>query len=404
LSSLAAPGRRRSIVAIAGLGTTGVIGWGTAFTPLMVLGGIFARDLAVPRWIAFGGITVMLLVSALIATRVGAYVDKHGARRVMMTGSLVAALAMVVMSQAHNMVLYTLAWVLIGIAMPMNLNNTAMPGLVQVVGPGARRALTALMLITGLTSTVFLPIVSALEQRIGWRDSYLAFAALHVLVCLPIHALVLPRGAPATVRSDAPRSAFTDGSLPADKRTLAFAMLALWSCMEGLLTWGLNMQIIDVLVGLGLTQAAAIGVWMFTGPSQSITRFVDLLLGGRLPVTTTAVISAALAPVAFAILLLLGANVLTATAYCILFGIAHGFFVIGRNTLPLMLFGQRDYARMLGRLSLPQNIVNALAPIVFAGLLTHAGPQAAMILAAIGSLAGFVAVLILVRSCRAEVR
>lgn len=397
----------KSVFAIAGLGTTQIIGWGSAFTPLMVLGATFAHDLNVPREIAFAGITVMLIVSALVAPHVGKAVSRRGARPVMMAGSAILGASMVAMALCSGIFTYMLAWVIIGIGMPMALNNTAMPGLVEVVGRNARRAITALTLMSGLTSTVFLPLIVLLDGRFGWRGAYLVFALLHFFVCLPIHAAVLARD-PHAKRNAPPASSgsaastFLQGSLPASKRKLAFAMIALWSCTEGMLTWGLNLQIIDVMKGLGLTHAAAIGVWMFTGPCQASARLVDLVLGNRFHILTAALTSAALAPIGFLVLLFAGMSVWTAGTFCVCFGIAHGFYAIARNTLPLMLFGQREYALYMGRLSVPQNIANAVAPVLFASILFRVGPEMAVWLAALSAMAGFVAVFVLVRHCRAS--
>ena len=392
----------RSIAAIAGLGTTQIIGWGSAFTPLMVFGATFAEDLQVPREVAFAGITIMLIASAIVARYVGLAVSQRGARPVMMAGSVIMAAAMLGMALSTSVLTYALAWILIGIGMPMALNNTAMPGLVEVVGRNARRAITALTLLSGLTSTVFLPLIAVLDHRFGWRGAYLVFALLHLMVCLPIHASVLAREAPRKVAGGGTMSAFQQGSLPANRRRLAFLLIAVWSCTEGMMTWGLNLQIIDVLKGLGLTHAAAIGVWLCTGPAQASARLVDLVLGNRFHILTAALTAGALAPIGFVLLVVTGASVASAMIFCVCFGIAHGFYAIARNTLPLMLFGQREYAMYLGRLSVPQNIVNAIAPVLFAAILSRVGPQTAVWLAALSATLGFVAVAVLVRHCRAS--
>jgi len=219
--------RRRAALTIGGLGTTQIIGWGTAFSPITIFGTVMAEELGMAREVVFSGITLMLLVSALVAPRVGRIVDHRGARPVMIVGSIIASLAMLAMWVAHGYVAYFFAWVLIGFAMPMMLSNTALPGLVQVVGSNARRAITALMLINGLTSTIALPACAWLLGAIGWRDSYLIFAALHLFVCLPIHALVLRRpsgdaNSPYGSASAPP----AEGVLPPERRRAAFVMLA----------------------------------------------------------------------------------------------------------------------------------------------------------------------------------
>src|SRR5690606_23514970 len=164
--------------------------------------------------------------------------------------SLLAAMAMIALALTEVIVTYLLAWIFVGLAMPMMLANTALVGLVQIVGSNARKAITGLMLMSGLTGTEFLALNALLIESIGWRNAYLVVAVLHLLVCVPIHALILRRDAPEHMAADPSSSdRGMDGLLPPDKRFMAFVMLTIWSCTEGLIVWGLYMQIIDVFKG-----------------------------------------------------------------------------------------------------------------------------------------------------------
>jgi predicted MFS family arabinose efflux permease len=392
---------RRAALAIGGLGMTQIIGWGTAFSPITIFGTVMGEELGMAREVVFSGITLMLLVSAALAPRIGRIVDHRGARPVMMVGSVIATLAMLAMWAAHGYVSYYFAWVLIGIAMPMMLSNTALPGVVQVVGSNARRAITALMLINGLTSTVALPACAWLQARIGWRDSYLIFAALHIFVCLPIHALVLrrPSGDVSTPygSSSAPPA---EGVLPPERRRAAFVMLALWACTEGLITWGLYMQVIDVFKELGLSGVAAVALWSLVGPAQASARFTDLVFGGRYSIFAVALASASLTSLSFMFLLPFGLTLTTTALFCLCLGVGHGLYAVGRNTLPLILFGAKQYGYYMGLLMVPQNIVNAASPIIFAAAISRVHPAAALVLAGVGAVTGFAAVVALIRACR----
>jgi predicted MFS family arabinose efflux permease len=388
------------LTAVGGLGITQIIGWGTTFSSLTMFGSTISVDLRLSREVVFGGITMMLLVSALLAPRVGRMVDAKGARPIMIAGSAMAGLAMGALAFAQGVVSYLFAWVLVGIAMPMMLSNTALVGLVQIVGSNARRAITGLMLLSGLTGTLFLPLNALLLQSIGWRNAYLFFGLLHLLICLPIHAMVLRRRDHDPLGTPRGGSGSIEGVLPPDKRLAAFIMLSIWSCTEGLITWGLYMQIIDVFKGLGLSAAAAIGVWAMVGPSQASARFGELLFGGRYSILTTALLSSILTAGSFFIILPFAPSVFVAAAFSICLGLGHGFFAIARNTLPLMLFGAREYGTYMGRLMLPQNIANAAAPIIFAVAISRFDPSSALWLAGGAALAGFVAVVLLVRTCQ----
>ena len=74
---------------------------------------------------------------------------------------------------------------------PLITYDAAFASLTQIVGQGARRAISYLTLFGGLASTVFWPVSHYLALGIGWADTLLVYAALHIVVCLPIHWAVL---------------------------------------------------------------------------------------------------------------------------------------------------------------------------------------------------------------------
>jgi MFS family permease len=380
-----------------------VIGWGTSFNTLTVFGSTLERELALSRETIFAGIAVQLLVSALLAPRIGRLVDRLGARHMMVAGSCVAAFAMLVQSQAQGLASYMLGWVFVGIAAPMMLSNTAMPALVQVVGANARRWITGLTLISGLTSTIFLPINFFLLQTVGWRTAYLIFAALHLAICVPIHWFVVRKGAGVdpTAEGDGRNRAPPTGILGEWQRKRAFVLLAIWTCTEGILTWGLYMQVIDVLQALGVSAGTAVALWTLVGPAQALARFGELLFGARHSILTSALISALLTSSSFLVFLAFGVGTWSTAAFCVLMGLGHGLFAVARNTLPLTLFGAKEFGQYMGLLMVPQNIVNAAAPVLIAAVISRWSPAGALWISGVGAMVGCVAVVMLVRYCRA---
>lgn len=400
----AAIAKRDSLRAVIGLGITQIIGWGCSFTAITIFGTPIGVSLGLEREVVFAGLTLLLLVSAALAPKTGKLVDRLGARPVMAVGSIVSGLAMLAQSQASGLFSYMFGWLLFGIAMPMALNSAAMPGLVQVVGPNARRAITGLALLTGLTGTLFLPLSSTLLDSIGWRNAYLVFAALHICICLPIHLLVLQRRTDPDVSGGAkgktPSSTTADGVLPADLRRRAFILITIWSCTEGLLTWGLYMQVIDVLTGLGIPKQTAVWTWALVGPAQATARFVELMSTGRHSILRTAFFSALMTSSSFVAFLMLGVKPSSVIVFCVLMGLGHGLFVVARNTLPLTLFGAKQYGHYMGLLTVPQNVVNAIAPILFAFIIARLSPAGALIVAGLAACTGCIAVVYLNRFCR----
>jgi len=401
--------RRTALWATLGLGATQIIAWGSTFTSLTVFGTPMGKDLGLQREVVFGGIAVMLLVSATLAPRVGKLIDRLGARYVMTSGSLLAAIAMLAQAQASDLFSYVLAWVLFGVAMPLVMNSAAIPALVQVVGPNARRAVTGLTLLGGLSATLFLPLSAYLLDTIGWRHAYLLFALLHLTVCMPIHWLVLRHATRseavvdgAKTISDEPQPPLEAPPLAPEHRKRAFLLIAVWSCTEGILQWGLYIQMIDVLTGMGLHRDTAVWAWATVGVVRVCARFVEMLSSGRHSIFATSMSSAMLMTLSFMPFAILGVTTTSTLLFCVLMGIGHGLFAVARNMLPLVLFGGKEIGTYMGLLLVPQNIVNALAPILFAFILARLSPDVALCVAGFSTCIGYVAVVALARFCRAN--
>src|SRR5690606_10247194 len=136
--------------------------------------------------------TLGQLVSGVAAPFIGRRIDQAGGRSVMTAGSLIAALALVLVASAREPMLFTFGWMLAGLAMAACLYDPAFATLYQIAPDRYRRAVTGLTLFGGFASTVFWPLSHALAEAWGWRATLLAFAALHLLLCMPIHRVVIP--------------------------------------------------------------------------------------------------------------------------------------------------------------------------------------------------------------------
>ena len=168
-----------------------------------------------------------------------------------------------------------------------------------------------------------------------------------------------------------------------------------------MLVWGFNLQAVDMLRGLGLAQETAIGVWMLSAASQAVARIADFLYASRIPVLYTALaVSGHWRRSGLLLFLALGIGVPGAALMAICYGLGHGLFVIARNVLPLRLFGLRTLGETMGRMSLPQSIVNAFAPILFAAILARYGAYPALLFTAFCGVASFVSVVLLALTLR----
>lgn len=83
-----------------------------------------------------------------------------------------------------------------------------------------------------------------------------------------------------------------------------------------------------------------------------------------------------------------------AAAFALLHGAGNGILTIVRGTLPLAIFGPKNYAYRLGIIGAPSRIAQALAPLGF-GLLIEPMGRGVVVVSSLLSLAALVALLFL---------
>ena len=383
-----------AVKATVGLCLTQIVGWGTTFLMPSVLGRHIERDLALPSEVVYGGITVMFGVGALFAPRVGRLLDQTGARSVMAIGSVVYALSLAALSFAQGIASYLLCWAVMGIASTLALNTPASIALAQIAGSRARQAIAVLAIIGGFASTVFWPVSEALETFFGWRGVLLIYAAIHLLVCTPVHLLVLP-GRPIVGTQSA--AGPTAAPPPSDRIRRIFLLLAIaFSCGAFIFT-GFIVHAIGVLRGLGHDPASALLLASLIGPAQVAVRVVELVFGHRYAISTSTLFAAAVLPLGLGLAFLAGGNFVVALICLQAYGIANGLKAVLRATLPLALFGRAQFGSYLGRLALPQGIVSAAAPPVLAAVMANHGAEGVLAVNFVVAMVALVATIMLVR-------
>ena len=389
-AALAADPLTRVIVAI---GITQIIGWGTTVYALGVLAQPIAASQGWSFGVVFGGLTVALLASGVVSLPVGRWIDRQGGRWVMCSGSLLAAASLALLSAMQSLVVYFIAWALIGVAMRMVLYDAAFVSLVQLAPARGRWAISLVTLFGGLASSLLWPIGAALETAYGWRVTLLVYAALNLCVCLPLHAIFLtplrqPFEPAPTAAADVAHTTAAPPVLTDRQRRRAMWQFSLTMAASGLVTGAIAVQMVSVLSATGIAPQTAVALASVQGVSQTLARLLDLVFGRRMHAVTLGRITLALVATALVVLAVGGTGWVVAVVFVVVFGAANGLATIVRGTVPLALFGARGFGEMLGRLSIPIVVMNAAAPALLAILVQTFGSGPAMgVLAVIAVLA-----------------
>ncbi|MPR25212.1 MFS transporter [Microvirga tunisiensis] len=367
-----------SSVVITTLGITQILAWGCSFYLPAVLARPIADDTGWSLGWVVGGLSVGLLAAGLVAPRVGRTIDAKGGRPVLVASSILLGSGLATLALAHSLPVYLMAWLLMGVGMGAGLYDAAFATLGRLYGKDARRAITTLTLWGGFASTVCWPLSAWLVEHFGWRGACATYAAIQILVSLPLHAFVLP--GVSTVRPDAkpsgnPIEAPAPQTLTGAKRNRAFLLLATVLTLGAVTASMIGVHLLTLLQARGLDLAAAVALGALVGPSQVGARVVEMAFGRYYHPIWTMVASVAL--VAGGVVLLVVGFPILALALAF-YGAGNGIGSIAKGTLPLALFGPFGYASLMGRLAMPSLLAQALSPFLGAILIEWSGPAAAL--------------------------
>ncbi|MDE1159311.1 MAG: MFS transporter [Neorhizobium sp.] len=375
------PAALRSARIIAVLAVTQVISWGTSFDMMGVMGRVIAADLALPNEIIFFGLSLMMLVSALAGPTTGRLLDRHGASKVLAAASIAFAIGLAILASSHEPIVYFLAWVVIGFAGSLGLTAPAYAAVVEREGLNGKRTIAILMLFTGLSATIFWPILTYFTGLIGWRMSFAFCAVLHILVCLPLHLFGLPR---PEASAEAKRAAETAPVAlePAEKKR-AFLYIAITTAIASFVSFGLSPSLLALLQHAGASPALALQLGSARGAIGVSARMVDMILGKRGNPLLTGLIGMSLMLLSFALLAVMPGHYPVLVGFMLLYGFGTGVVAVARALMPLSLFSAREYGLQAARLSMPQNLANAAAPVIFTAILDRVGFTATVMTGAV---------------------
>lgn len=387
--SITDPGRRQLGVVCA-LGATQTLAWASSTYLPAILAAPIARDLGISRATVFGAFSVSLLVMAACGPMVGRAIDKAGGRNMLMLSNLVLAIGLVLLGCATHVAVLFAAWCILGAGMAMGLYDAAFAALVRIYGTDARKPITGITLIAGFASTVGWPLSAFMDAQIGWRGACFVWAAMHLLIALPVNWRLIPvppdRDA-SVATAVAPDHAKTETAQASQQRRSRFALLGIYFATTAFVTSAFASHLPGLLTQMGAGAAGAVLAASLLGPAQVAARLVEfgVISRYRLHALVTARVATALHPVACVILgvlggppALIGAPVVLAALFALLHGAGNGMITIAKGTLPLALFGAAGYGLTQGWLGVGARVMQAAAPFAFGLVLENWGGRAAL--------------------------
>ncbi|MGW5850567.1 MFS transporter [Streptomyces sp. NPDC055254] len=381
--------RARPRAVLPALCATQITSWGIVYYAFPVLLPRLTADTGWSTNAATGAFSLALLVSAVAGIPIGRILDRRGPRAVMTLGSALGTLALLLIAAAPNLTVFTVGWLLAGVAMAATFYPPAFAALTRWWGPDRVRALTIVTLAGGLASTVFAPLTAILAEHLSWRTTYAVLAVMLAVITIPAHALALrapwpaaPPQPPAVDRTPLPRSR-------------PFLLLAAAFTLSSFAMYAVVMGLIPLLIERGATPVQAAWALGLGGAGQTLGRTLYASLSTRTSVTTRTATLIALGGATTASLALIPGPMPLLVALAILAGVVRGNLTLLQATAVTDRWGTTHYGRLSALLGAPAHFAAALAPWAGATLAGPLGgyPQLFLLLAVLSLVATILSLL-----------
>ncbi len=369
-----ATGRAQAAFGMVGwLSLAQLISWGSIFYTFALVMEPVERDLGLSRVQSSLAFSLALLAEGLLAYPVGRWIDQGHERVVMTGGSVLAGVCLGLHGSVTGLVGFYAVWIGLGAAMAAVLYPPVFAVVTRRFPDDFRRAIIIMTFLGGLASTVFMPLTAWLIASWGWRQAFIPLAALHLLVCAPLHALTL-RGAPPGILSSAVADPPASKQFARLLRSAPFLLVGIFVVLMMAVTVALPAHMVSLLRESGLSEVWVIAVPAAIGVIQVVGRLLLFFFEHHLDLHRVNRLIPVLIPLALLALLaapwLTGMRLALLVLFVLLYGLGNGLFTIVRGTAIAQYVNQELVATLNGALGLPLALARAGAPLLLGAMWT----------------------------------
>jgi len=344
-----------------------LITWGSVFYTFALLMEPVERELGLTRAQSSLAFSLGLLAEGALAWPVGRWIDRGHERAVMTGGSLLVAAGLLLHSVVHSAAGFYAAWMLLGAALAATLYTPVFAVVTRRFPDDFRRAIITLTFLGGLASTVFIPLSAWLIASLGWRQALWVLAAIHLLVCAPLHSVLL-RGAPP---ARPPLPGHASAGLATFLRSPPFLLIGVFVIGMMGVTAALPAHMVSLLRESGLNEAWAIALPAAIGAIQVLGRLLLYFFEHRFDLHLANRLIPWLIPLGLAALLAAGGHPALALLFVAFYGLGNGMMTIVKGTAIAQYVNREHVAALNGALGLPSALARALAPLLLGLLWTR---------------------------------
>ena len=357
-------------VAVLPLAVAETLVWAAFYYSFPALLPTWEADLGWSRAEIAGAFTGALVVTGLLAPHAGRVIDR-GAGSAMFLGSIVAGAGLLVaLASVQQLWQFWAVWLALGVVNAACLYEATFAIITTTTGTIARRAITQVTLVAGFAGTVSFPAAYVLSQALGWRAALLVFAAVVLVVGLPLAWLGL-RLLAAHAEDPGKRLPTTGREGREAMRKPAFWLIGFGFAVIGLTHGMLITHIRPIMDSRGMAEAVGVLVASLVGPMQVLGRVVMVSVQSRVDIHGVTIgCYVGMAAGATVLLFATGSPVL-AIGFVVPYAASYGVISIVRPVVTAELLGRTGFGTISGMLAVPYMLGSAAAPSI-AALIWHA--------------------------------
>ena len=365
-------------------------GVGTGIQPIPAFTGFFMPELAREYGWSFGGMSLGMLICAVVAAAMapvfGGWSDRYGTKRVAMTSLLLFGLAFASFSLiGHSIWSLYAVWVVIGLV-GIGTTPLTFSRLVNLWFFRNRGLALGIMLIgTSLSTLVAPPLIVWAITAGGWRTAYLVVAALPLLVGLPLGLVLLrePRAEEVPKASSAAATGVTLRQAMRDRR-----FWVIWGAifLVQFAYAGAQLHLPEIVRLRGFTPGNAATAMQAIGLGILVGRLVTGFLLDRFWAPLVCLPALSLPAIGAAYLTGHDPDFVMVVLAAFLLGLAAGTESDLIAYLASRYFGLAHYGRIYGVLFVAFALASAFSPLVYGLVRDVAGTFDPMLLTAAGLL------------------
>ncbi|HET7596557.1 MAG TPA: MFS transporter [Burkholderiales bacterium] len=370
------------------LATAQIVSWGAMYYSFSLFVVPMEAELGWSRAQINGALTLGLLTAGFAAYPVGAWIDRRGGRWLMTLGSALGTLLLAAWAFVESLFALYAIWVGLGLVLAATLYEPVFAVVTRIFPESYRRRITALTLVGGFASTVFIPLTQVFISALGWRDALIALAACNLLIALPVHALLLRDEAHGGSHAAPKSGSQSPGEHDALRRALTHpAFWGLAVCFTAYYTAfsAVSFHIIPLLTDRGVPIATIVAAVAIVGPAQVVARLILFAARERLTTAFAGLAATILFPLSVLLLIAFPASIAALFAFAACYGAANGTVTIVRGTVVPDFMWREGYGAINGALTLPTNIARALAPFAAALIWSASGRYDAVLWSVFGA-------------------